>query len=228
MVYILRGQGDGTFRAPDLAFTTVNRPATHLTLGDFNNDGHIDSIIGMNDDGDPGAAYLFFGKGDGSFVEPGREVFDVQPERESGNDQPGSGNLQAFDVNHDGILDIIAAYKPRGIDDPDEGSRLVFIRGLGNGYFASPITIERNIIFRTAFTAPMTMPQDLLVLEGADLNHDECVDMTDLNVILKDIRGESPHDPYFDLNGDGAVNIADSRWLVTKFTNPRGVPCNTR
>jgi hypothetical protein len=225
MVYLLLGRGDGTFRAPEPAFTTVNRPATHLTLGDFNNDGHIDSIIGMDDDGDPGAAYLFFGKGDGSFVEPGREVFDVQPERDSGNDQPGSGNLQAFDVNHDGILDIIAAYKLRGVDDPDEGSRLVFIRGLGNGYFASPIITEENIIFRTAFTAPMASSQDLFVLQGADLNHDGCVDMTDFDIILKDIRETSPHDPYFDLNGDGAVNIADSRWLVTKFTNPRGVPC---
>lgn len=61
-------------------------------------------------------------------------------------------------------------------------------------------------------------------IEG-DLNCDGCVDWTDLSIILADIRGPEPHDPSYDLNSDGAVNIADARYLVTLFTNPRGVAC---
>jgi len=225
MVYLLKGKGDGTFQAPVHVFTTNRLPATHMTLGDFNNDGKVDALIGQDDDGDPGAVYLFFGKGNGSFVEPGREVFDVELGIESGSDQPGAGNFQAYDANNDGILDIISAYKKKGIDDSDESSALVFIEGSGNGYFKAPQLIDSSIIFRTAFQAPLNMPTDTFILQGADLNNDACVDRTDLTIILNDIRASAPHDPYFDLNQDGIVNIADARNLVLLFSEPRGAAC---
>ncbi len=222
----MKGNGDGTFQAPVYVFTTNHDPATHITLGDFNNDGNVDAIVGQDDDGDPGAAFLFFGHGDGSFEGPGRQVFDVQPDIESGFNQPGTGNFQAYDADGDGVLDIISAYKKKGIDDPDEGSRLVFIKGKGNGYFETPVIIEENVIFKSAFTAPMTYPEDIFTLQGGDLNHDGCVDRADLTIILTDMRGPVPHDPYFDLNGDRLVNIVDARKLVTLFSNPKGEPCN--
>ena len=64
-------------------------------------------------------------------------------------------------------------------------------------------------------------------VEG-DLNGDGCVDRADYYkyIIDADIRGPEPHDPAYDLNGDGKVNIADARYLVTLFTNPRGAPCD--
>lgn len=231
-VYLLTGGRDTSqipyryfWNEPVYVFTTNNNPASHMTLGDFNNDGKVDAIVGQDDDGDPGAAFLYFGHGDGTFEQVGRKVFDVQPTINTGSDQPGAGNFQAYDVDRDGILDIISAYKKNGVSDPDESSRLVFIRGLGNGYFAEPVAIEENLIYRTAFTAPLTLPRDLFLLQGADLNHDQCVDVADMGIILKDLRNPSTHDPYFDLNGDGVVNLLDVRELRNHFTNPSGTPC---
>lgn len=63
---------------------------------------------------------------------------------------------------------------------------------------------------------------------SADLNNDGCVDRTnDLAMIMADVRQtETLHNSLFDLNGDGTVNIADTRFLVTLFTNSRGVACH--
>lgn len=80
-------------------------------------------------------------------------------------------------------------------------------------------------------STPSRPPVDFVVtgLYGdfprGDINPNHCVDRDDLDLILRDIRGPAPHNPAFDLNGDGEVNIADARWLVTRFTNPRGAPC---
>jgi len=58
-----------------------------------------------------------------------------------------------------------------------------------------------------------------------DLNNDGCVDRSDYNIIIGDIRNGSPNNSAFDLNGDSAVNIANARFLVIRFTNSRGAPC---
>jgi hypothetical protein len=59
-----------------------------------------------------------------------------------------------------------------------------------------------------------------------DINGDGCCDVTDLDLALAHVRGPAPHDPSYDFNGDGEVNIADCRYLVTLFTNPKGTPCD--
>ncbi len=66
------------------------------------------------------------------------------------------------------------------------------------------------------------------IADKGDLNGDKCIDKTDLTALLAIINGPNPKPavPYHDLNGDGKVNIADSRKLVTLFTNPRGAACN--
>lgn len=68
------------------------------------------------------------------------------------------------------------------------------------------------------------------IADAGDLNGDKCIDKTDLTALLAVINGPNPKPavPYYDLNGDGKVNIADSRKLVTLFTNPRGVACNSQ
>ena len=58
-----------------------------------------------------------------------------------------------------------------------------------------------------------------------DLNGDRCVDLTDYNMLMADVRDGLPNNPKYDLNGDGVVNIVDARYLVTLFTNPKGQPC---
>lgn len=57
-----------------------------------------------------------------------------------------------------------------------------------------------------------------------DLNHDGCVDLADLNLLLAKIRVRST-DRLYDINCDGLVNIADSRKLVLLFNNPGGAAC---
>ena len=60
---------------------------------------------------------------------------------------------------------------------------------------------------------------------AADLNGNQCVDQNDLQLLLADLRGPAPHNGSYDLNGDGRVDIADARWLVTRFTQAGGAPC---
>lgn len=58
-----------------------------------------------------------------------------------------------------------------------------------------------------------------------DFNRDGCVDRADLEIALADIRRRGTHDLAFDLNGDGAVDVADARKLVNLFTKPAGIAC---
>ncbi|MBI9092494.1 MAG: S8 family serine peptidase [Desulfobacterium sp.] len=106
-VYLLKGLGNGRFevvdangdgvfdKTDDYVFQTDHHPATHITLGDFNNDGKVDALVGQDDDGDPGAAFLFLGHGKGLFAQTGIEAFDVCKDIESGTDQPCAGKFQA-------------------------------------------------------------------------------------------------------------------------------------
>ena len=158
-VYLLKGNGDGTFQQPVHVFTTADHPATHMTLGDFNNDGKVDAIVGQDDDGDPGAAFLFLGCGDGTFEQTGIEAFDTRDDIESGSDQPGGGKFQAYDADHDGILDIISAAALCGpvASQPLDAKLLVF-HGRGDGTFDDPQVIAPNILTVTAFQVPVVMP----------------------------------------------------------------------
>jgi hypothetical protein len=58
-----------------------------------------------------------------------------------------------------------------------------------------------------------------------DFNADGCIDLTDFNTLMAVINSPAPHDPIYDLNSDGVVNIADARYLALLFTNPNGAPC---
>jgi hypothetical protein len=49
--------------------------------------------------------------------------------------------------------------------------------------------------------------------------------MTDFQIIMQDLSQPGPRDPKHDLNEDGSVDIADARFLVLRFTNPKGAPC---
>ncbi|MCF6209705.1 MAG: hypothetical protein L3K24_03305 [Gammaproteobacteria bacterium] len=88
--------------------------------------------------------------------------------------------------------------------------------GTSKGTFAF-VSSPRALIFSS-------IPKPVLV---GDLNNDECVDRTDLNVIFAEIRSSSgEYNVAFDFNVDGKVNVADARKLVTLFNNSRGVACD--
>lgn len=63
-----------------------------------------------------------------------------------------------------------------------------------------------------------------------DVNADDCVDVEDVNEIVMYLRKqEANQDDYeliYDINFDGAVNIADARRIVVLFDNARGAPCS--
>ena len=215
-VYLLKGNGNGTFQGPVHVFTTDHHPATHMSLGDFNNDGKMDAIIGQDDDGDPGAAFLFLGHGDGTFEQTGIEAFDTLPDKETGSDEPGHGRFQAYDADHDGILDIISAEGLYGPDADELDAELIFFHGQGDGTFDDAQLIDSNILTTTAFVTPLTSPLDVKV--RGDLDCDRDVDYDDY-LIFRTAYGSCSGDDNFlpaaDLDGDGCVTINDYRILRT-------------
>jgi hypothetical protein len=221
-VYLLKGKGDGTLElVGDYVFMTNHHPASSMALGDFNNDGKVDAIVGQDDDGDPGAAFLFLGHGDGTFDKIGTEAFDTRNDIESGYDQAGVGMFRAYDADHDGILDIISARRIYPLVGNPPDAQLVFFRGRGDGTFDDlqiiDTTIDTNVFTPTAFTTPAHVI--------GDLDYNNCVDKNDLQIILAEIFSPEPRQQAYDLNGDGELNIADARKLVTLFYNNRGIPC---
>jgi subtilisin family serine protease len=60
----------------------------------------------------------------------------------------------------------------------------------------------------------------------ADLDANGCVDLNDLALLRANLRLPAPYNGAYDLNGDGRTDIADARYLVTKFTMPLGASCH--
>lgn len=61
-----------------------------------------------------------------------------------------------------------------------------------------------------------------------DLTGDTCVDNSDMAIVLAVVRKQAIAGTGLkvDVNGDGRVDIADARKLVTLFSKPGGAPCN--
>ena len=168
--------------------------------GDFDNDGDVDGS-GLS------AFAASFGV-TGGFI----------PQSAWSNAEPlmvGTSNFEgwvvwdsAFTCLSEGNYAVVAYYLG------DYGLQLI-LSGEGAGW---NISCEDSIVRKIGFGGSPP------AITG-DLDGNGCVDREDYMIIMVDIRGPEPHDPAFDLNGDGAVNIADARYLVTLFTNPQGAPC---
>ncbi|UCG55392.1 MAG: VCBS repeat-containing protein, partial [Dehalococcoidia bacterium] len=141
-VYLYTGNGDGTFEN-NYVFTNDQQIIIYgygdtqaLVTGDFNDDGHLDAIIGQDDDGDPGQTYLYEGDGTGQFSYAG-EAYDTNHIDEAlGENMPGGGLADAYDFDRDGDLDIVASAGSIG---------MLFISGNGDGTFQNPIEIDEYI-----------------------------------------------------------------------------------
>jgi hypothetical protein len=110
-VYILLGNGDGTFQSP-VAYPVGNAPYG-IVIGDFNNDGRADVAVANLSDN---TVSVLLGNGDGTF----------QPQLVS---TVGLGPflLTAADFNTDGNLDL-------AVSNTDSGSASVLL-GNGDGTF---------------------------------------------------------------------------------------------
>lgn len=169
-MYLLESKGDGTFLAPALKLEHPGSkgPANSILFADFDNDGVGDMILGLDDDGDAGAAWLYKGQGSGQFEQNSTKVFDLNPNCDSGcSDRQGvCGSAKTFDLDFDGNMDIILGYRVCPAADPGcqifnsgKDSRLVIFRGNGDGTFKD---LEVILFFSNSLAAErFQIPQRL-------------------------------------------------------------------
>ncbi|MCB9670921.1 MAG: VCBS repeat-containing protein [Alphaproteobacteria bacterium] len=122
-IYVVKGNGDGTFQLPEQVGTTPF-PSSGLDLGDVDGDGDADLVAGLDDDGDPGQIWLLRNDGTGAFS-PAEELVDVAPEVEAQDDGPGFGRVHLVDLDADGGLELVAAW------DAESGADQVTIERYG-------------------------------------------------------------------------------------------------
>jgi FG-GAP-like repeat len=123
---VLLGQSSGTYK--EIAFKPMlGRTPRTMVVGDFNNDGIPDLIVGDED----GGLTLLLGEGDGNFSS-GREIAHLESVR----------SIAVADFNKDGILDI-------AISDWRASSVTVLL-GTGNGSFGH----EWSVPLRMRGTTP--------------------------------------------------------------------------
>jgi uncharacterized repeat protein (TIGR01451 family) len=107
-LYMLKGQGDGTFATNKTPLLNSPHGANAIVVADFNEDGYPDVFLSPDDDvADEGQAHIAFGKGNGEF-NPVTESIDFVPSDEGRTGDTFFASANAYDVNLDGHIDIIA------------------------------------------------------------------------------------------------------------------------
>ncbi|MCA9564086.1 MAG: VCBS repeat-containing protein, partial [Myxococcales bacterium] len=147
-IFVLFGNGDGTFSGLNYMFTHNGNNTTGACQGvdlagdqapvnsavfqDFNQDGVGDVLLGFDDDGDTGAAWTYFGTGAGNFSCAPIKAMDLAPT--NGPDQPGrSSSARPFDFNQDGYPDIITGFDTGGYGEGTRGETRIYLQRTGDG-----------------------------------------------------------------------------------------------
>ena len=113
-LYRLTGQGDGTFSDPVALSEKAPYPANLIIADDFDGDGDHDVMAGLDDDGQPGAAWMLMNLDapTGDAWVPPYEIVDVVPTYNSGGDHPGVGSGASYDFDGDRRPDLLLAWIP--------------------------------------------------------------------------------------------------------------------
>ena len=145
-VYLIPGNGDGTFGAGVDLFThnlggSGQGPANSMVFADFDSNQIGDVLMGFDDDGDAGSGWFYPGQASGTFSGTSSKEIDINPACNAGcSDQVGrTGNAKAFDVNFDGAMDVLVGYYYQTVTGPP--SRLVVFYGNGDGTFQDALQI---------------------------------------------------------------------------------------
>ena len=119
-VSTLVNQGAENFVTMPLLTLPAPRTLTGVAVGDWNEDGKPDAVVGsVSDDTMTGAMHVLLGKGDGTFAPPSLVPLPVLPV-----------GITAADMNKDGHLDLISANEWAG--------EVAISLGNGDGTFAAP------------------------------------------------------------------------------------------
>lgn len=156
-VYLHAGKGDGSFENPTVVFENVSPERIKLAaakpvVADLNDDGKLDFIVGGDDDGDPGQAYLFLGDGYGDFTYEG-EVYDSKPGVESGGNVWSHYSNNAYDFDGDGDKDVLLLLMRWSGNAPGPDGDLLVMENQGGGVFGGPTAVDgmNNLV---AFVGP--------------------------------------------------------------------------
>jgi VCBS repeat protein/FG-GAP repeat protein len=125
-LWVLLGNGDGTFQAP-IANTTVDYQY-FVIAADFNADGNLDLVAGSGIQ-----IWIHLGNGDGTFQPP------VTIVSEGGS--PYGSSIAVGDFNADGHPDLAIANSTHQASGAVPGTVSVLL-GSGNGAFLPPLAIE--------------------------------------------------------------------------------------
>ncbi len=133
---IHEGNGDGTFTYAGAEFF-LPRLINGIGLADLNRDGIVEYFGGLDDDGDPGQAWLWQPAGPWALPSgPGTELVDLNPGQESGSDEAGYGWLYPWDTNRPEGIDLVAASLDGGQND---GTSIHYIENLGSSGFTATV-----------------------------------------------------------------------------------------
>jgi hypothetical protein len=214
-VYVLLGNGNGTFQAP--VRYTVGGAVTSIAIADFNGDGKPDIAVAGSNSFSEGTAGILLGNGNGSFQ-------SVTPL--NGITNPIS--LSVGDFNNDGKPDL--AIGDEGTLSLTTGtvsgsSVLVYLNN-GNGTFPSPVTYESGYMPYSVVAADVHGGDtpDLIVGEVNLSSYDYYV-----AVLLGNGNGTFQSPSYIataeeptsiavaDINGDGKLDLAIAHLAPGQF-----------
>jgi hypothetical protein len=222
VTYVVFGKADGfgtinlgnSATTDYFAVTGANAGSSVSSLGDINNDGFDDFIIGApyNDSAgtDAGAAYVIFGHG-GSFSNI--DLTNLAPsagfviEGDAAGDSAGFSVSGAGDVNGDGFADIIVGSIDGGTDN--QGAAYV-IFGKADGFGTIDLT---NLPASAGFVIQGAATGDLAgrsVSAAGDVNHDGFADLI-VGAPSNDANGADSGRAYviFGHPGIGSIDLAD-------------------